>query len=90
MCPLLFPEPLTVVHHSSLRVLAVIHEAYRRGQVLTVRDVCRRLGWTSPNAAARHLRRLRRLGLVRWEDLHARTLVPTCEFVPAGRLSRED
>jgi repressor LexA len=51
-------------------------EYHGRGYGLTVREVAARFGWTSPNAAAIHLKRLKAAGLVTWEPNASRTIRP--------------
>ncbi len=48
-----------------------------RGYGLTFREVCARFGWTSPNSASVHLKRLKTYGLVTWEPNASRTIRPT-------------
>lgn len=48
-----------------------------RGYSPTIREVCNRIGWASPNAAQRHLAFLRVNGLVTWSDYRPRTLCVT-------------
>ena len=59
-------------------VFDFIRDEYQgRGYGLTVREIAARFGWTSPNAAAIHLKRLKTYGLVTWEPNASRTIRPT-------------
>jgi predicted transcriptional regulator len=52
----------------------------------TVRDLARITG-KSLYCVQFHLQRLRRAGLVTWEDGLARTMVANCRFIPAAELA---
>jgi SOS-response transcriptional repressor LexA len=61
-----------------LDVLRFVGDAYgARGYGLTVREVAGQFGWSSPNAAFIHLKRLKAAGLVTWEPRQLRTIRPT-------------
>ena len=70
---------------SVLKVLGVIVKAAQQNQTLTVREISKRLGYSSTNAVFQILKRLRAAGLV--SQLHAekfasgRTIRPTCRVV---------
>ncbi len=61
-----------------------------RGYSPTVRELADAVGLASPSAVAGHLYRLRRDGLVEWQDGRPRTLRVTekGELTAAGRLYR--
>ena len=68
---------------STLKVLLAVISIHRRRPV-TVRSICQELGWSSPNAPYKALRRLKAAGLIDWDCFipHARSLCgtirPTC------------
>lgn len=69
-------EPITITDRQR-EVLEFIRDEFRaRHYGLTVREVAARFGWTSPNAAAIHLKRLKAAGLITWEPNASRTIRP--------------
>jgi predicted ArsR family transcriptional regulator len=65
--------------------LQVLARICQRGLPPTVRDLCRLTGM-NPNGVVFHLAALRKAGLVTWENGKARTLRPTCRWIPASEL----
>jgi SOS-response transcriptional repressor LexA len=57
-----------------------------QGGAPSVREIADDMKLSSTNAVHLHLLRLRRLGLIDWEDGKARTLRPTFTFTPASQL----
>lgn len=75
-------RPLTPPTARALEVLAWIH-AYQadRGYAPKIREVCDAFGWSSPNAAALHIARLERRGLLDRVPFQSRTM----QVTEAGR-----
>lgn len=71
-----------------MRILFLILEAQRERRALTITDLSRATGHNK-NAIYGHLKRLRAHGLVDWQPVLARTLQPTCQLVPPGKLRQE-
>ena len=68
--------------HNSRRILAAVMQARQDGTPPpSIRDLMELTGISNTNGLKWHLWRLARLGLVKWEDGKARTLVPTCRFL---------
>lgn len=57
--------------------------AVRKLQPCTTREVGAEVGFSSTNTAQYHLRKLRQMGLVHWEDNKPRTLTERVEW-PSG------
>ena len=66
----------------------ILHRAAAREPFPTVRELCSATGFRSPNGTNQHLRRLRALGLIAFEDGLARTARPLCRFIPADQLEQ--
>jgi hypothetical protein len=65
-----------------------IIEAHQMGEVSPdVRELADLCG-VYINAVAGHLKALKKYGLIAWEERRARTLRPTCRFIPASDLDR--
>lgn len=69
--------------------LLILQEISRRRIPPTIRQLAKKLGMQI-NAINSHLRRLQRLGFVHKENWLSRTLVLTCEFIPADKLGEAD
>ncbi len=65
--------------------LQVLSRICQRGLPPTVRDLCALTGM-NPNGVMCHLNALRDAGLVTWQSGKARTLRPTCRWIPASEL----
>lgn len=82
---------MTRLGPSKLAILAAIMD--RPGHPPTVLELAAVIGSRNPEAAAGHLRRLRELGLVTWEQginggrSLSRTIRSTCKFIPADELA---
>ncbi len=48
-----------------VRVLRFMVDANDKGGSVSVRDICDAMGWSSPNAAHQHMRRLAQIGMVK-------------------------
>jgi hypothetical protein len=71
-----------IIQGNRLKILVRIMQP---GLGPAISDLCKLCGiWH--NAAVWHLKALRKGGLVDWEDGKARTLQPTCRFIPAENL----
>ena len=68
------------------RVLGFILDAARKHRVLTIRDLCKKMGTSSTNGVHFQLFALKRDGLITWEPGKARTIRPTCRFISAEEL----
>jgi Mn-dependent DtxR family transcriptional regulator len=76
---------MTTLNHNALAILGMILRAQRLGErPPTYSQFVEELG-IHIRAVWGHLRRLRKLGLVSFEDYRQGTLRATCEFVPAER-----
>lgn len=64
-------------------LVAVIHIHDKKGRV-TVRELSARIGFTSTSTIHAHLRRLKDLGLVTWDDGTHGTLRPNVQLQRAG------
>ena len=62
--------------HNALRILAIIAAAPSPPSTKELCQACQ----VGPGAITWHLRRLRRLGLVRYEDFKARTVRAICKI----------
>ena len=62
---------------STLKVLLAIIDIHRRRPV-TIRSVCKALGWSSTGYIPRILDDLKAAGLIDWEPEKSSTLRPTC------------
>lgn len=63
---------------NALKILGLIMSA-KPGKRCTVREICQEMNM-SINGARWHLHRLKDLGLITWEPMSARTILPTCQF----------
>lgn len=71
----LLDRPLT---ERQREILAFVTRFYAdSGYSMTVRDVCKQFGFSSPNGAVCHLKPLKRRGLIEWLPHQARTIRPT-------------
>ncbi len=80
MKPVLDPQDL--LNHNAMIILGCILEARDAGEPPpNHRELAKVAGIRSLNGVNYHLRRLRRLGLIEWNDGDARTLRPTCKLL---------
>ncbi len=71
---------------SALRVLLIVIRRHAAGESLHLRDLAQEAG-VNLFAIQGHLARLRRRGLVSWEDRKYGTLRPRVRFVPVSALT---
>lgn len=64
--------------NACLRVLVQILHAYDRGQILTIRDIMRRLGKNYHGDVYEVLLRLQDAGLIEYQPGKGRTMTPRC------------
>lgn len=69
-----------------LKILRLVMEGRKRNMPPTIRELRNQLGQSSTNAVHEHLKALRKLGLVTWEECQGRTLQSEYIFVPAEDL----
>lgn len=71
-------DPTATLPAACLRVLVEVLRMTEAGERISVRKLCKRLGWRSANAVYYRLVRLRQAGLLTWEDGRDGTLRPKC------------
>ena len=77
----------TILSNSTLKVLALIMMGHKAGRPPSIKEMVERCGWHSPQAVQKHIAKLKKCGLVAFEPMKKRTIVPTCRFIPADLLA---
>lgn len=71
-------DPTATLPAACLRVLVEVLRMTNEGSRISVRKLCKRLGWRSANAVHYRLLRLRDAGLITYADGAYGTLRPRC------------